>query len=51
MANKPTATKCTCPGGGRIDVTCPIHGTGTSMTSISAQRTTQTTGAKKPTKK
>ncbi len=23
---KPNATKCTCPGGGKTDPTCPIHG-------------------------
>ena len=31
MANKPNATKCTCPGGGKTDPTCPIHGTGSSV--------------------
>lgn len=33
LANKPTATatKCTCPGGGKTDPTCPIHGTGSSL--------------------
>ena len=43
MANKEvTSTKCTCPGGGRIDPTCPIHGTGSAIISPTAATGTTT---------